>query len=100
MQIIEEPDTRFHPETAERLDLISQQITSTLLPAPSEHLAPFLPNQPPPEGEGGDEGWGEGEYEQAQAMEMEHQEAEYVHEEEWGAGHEDGVGEEKENPLE
>lgn len=25
---------------------------------------------------------------------------EFIHEEDWGAGHEDGVGEEKENPLE
>ena len=103
-QIIEEPDTRFHPETAERLDLISQQITSTLLPSASEHLAPFLPHVAVPQGEGGEEGWEEGEYERAQAeleqQQQEHLEAEYVHEEEWGAGHEDGVGEEKENPLE
>jgi hypothetical protein len=27
-------------------------------------------------------------------------EQEFVHEEEWGAGHEEGIGEEKENPLE
>jgi hypothetical protein len=27
-------------------------------------------------------------------------EQEFVHEEEWGAGHEDGVGEEKEDPVE
>lgn len=33
-------------------------------------------------------------------MEAAMMEQEFVHEEEWGAGHEDGVGEEKENPLE
>jgi hypothetical protein len=26
-------------------------------------------------------------------------EQEFIHEADWGAGHEDGVGEEKENPL-
>lgn len=96
-QIIEQPDDRFHPETAERLDEISQQVRSTLLDYPPEHLYPFLPVQEGVEGEAAEEG----EYDAANAeLEAAMLEQEFVHEEEWGAGHEEGIGEEKENPLE
>jgi hypothetical protein len=95
-QIIEQPDDRFHPETPERLDEISQQVQATLLQYPPEHLYPFLPEQEPVEGEEGGE-----EYDAANAdYEAAMMEQEFVHEEEWGAGHEEGIGEEKENPLE
>ena len=97
-QIIEQPDDRFHPETAERLDEISQQVRSTLLDYPPEHLYPFLPVQEGVEGEAAEEG---GEYDATNAeLEAAMLEQEFVHEEEWGAGHEEGIGEEKENPLE
>lgn len=95
-QIIEQPDDRFHPETPERLDEISQQVQATLLQYPPEHLYPFLPAQEAVEGEEGGE-----EYDTAAAdYEAAMMEQEFVHEEEWGAGHEEGIGEEKENPLE
>jgi len=96
-QIIEQPDDRFHPETPERLDEISQQVRSTLLDYPPEHLYPFLPIQEAAEGEaeGGEEYDAAGAEYEAAMMEQE-----FVHEEEWGAGHEDGVGEEKEDPVE
>ena len=96
-QIIEQPDDRFHPETPERLDEISQQVRSTLLDYPPEHLYPFLPVQEGVEGEaeGGEEYDAAGAEYEAAMMEQE-----FVHEEEWGAGHEDGVGEEKEDPVE
>jgi hypothetical protein len=96
-QIIEQPDDRFHPETPQRLDEISQQVRSTLLDYPPEHLYPFLPIQEAVEGEaeGGEEYDAAGAEYEAAMMEQE-----FVHEEEWGAGHEDGVGEEKEDPVE
>jgi hypothetical protein len=47
----------------------------------------------------GEEG-GEGEYDPAAAeYEEAMMEQEFVHEAEWGVGHEDGVGEEKGDPL-
>jgi hypothetical protein len=79
-QIIEQPDDRFHPETPERLDEISQQVQATLLQYPPEHLYPFLPEQEPVEGEEGGE-----EYDAANAdYEAAMMEQEFVHEEEWG----------------
>jgi hypothetical protein len=95
-QIIEVPEDRFGESTSDRLDEIAQQVKATLLEYPPESLYPFLPAREDEEVEGGEDGAGgvdDAEYEAAMM------EQEFVHEADWGAGHEDGVGEEKENPL-
>ncbi|WVO17009.1 hypothetical protein L204_104696 [Cryptococcus depauperatus] len=40
--IIEEADTRFYPNPAEKLDAIGNQIYETLLPAPPAELLPYI----------------------------------------------------------
>lgn len=95
-QIIETPEARFGETAPDTLNEIAQRVKATLLEYPPEHLYPFLPASSEAEGDGGaveEEGLNDAEYEEAMVQQ------EFIHEADWGAGHEEGVGEEKENPL-
>ncbi|ORX39671.1 hypothetical protein BD324DRAFT_614552 [Kockovaella imperatae] len=91
--IIEEPDSRFQPNPSERLTEIAYDVMSTLADTPHPALAQYSTYRT----SYGDAG---GEQEGMDGMEEAMVSQEFVHEAEWGAGHEEGVGEEKEDHME
>ncbi|WWC69684.1 uncharacterized protein I206_103627 [Kwoniella pini CBS 10737] len=95
--IIEEPDMRFLPDAAEKLQEIAVQIESTLLSSPSDHLSQWTGHGvlPEGEGEGYEHGYVEQNEEEMNAMGMDEQE--YIFE--GGRDGEGGVDDEKDESM-
>ena len=91
-QIIEQTDERFQPNPSERLAEIVTDVQGTLADTPHPALAQYATKT-----RMYDEGR---EHDAMEGMEEAMISQEFVHEPEWGAGHEEGIGEERENDME
>lgn len=95
LQIIEDTDQRFIPEPHEKLETIAQEVEATLLQEIPDHLLQYTSYTPRDGPEEGDQVVDEEE----EMMQQEMLQQEYVYETEWGAGKEQGVGEEVEGDM-
>ncbi|KAK1924665.1 hypothetical protein DB88DRAFT_486353 [Papiliotrema laurentii] len=95
--VIEDAETRFGYETNDVLDAVRADVASSLLPEAPEHLQHYVSAaQTAGVGSGHGAAYYEGDEEEYGHEELD----QFVHEAEWGAGKEVGVGDEEEDPME